>query len=74
MKNSLASATPKTWNRKNLPSEIERYEQGSGGTIRTIRKLPSAAAAVARRQPAIVTASLVAVGILGVFWYLASRD
>lgn len=74
MKQSIASASPRTWNRKNLPSDIERYG-GSGKTLKVIRQIPSAATLLVRRRPVIVIASVaVVMGLALGFWIFAERD
>ncbi|MGH7971194.1 MAG: hypothetical protein ACREIC_20935, partial [Limisphaerales bacterium] len=70
-----ASESAETWNQKNLPTDIERFDETSGETTRMLRGLPSAAFGVARRRPGMVlmVAATIA-GAVGLTWYLSQRD
>ncbi len=74
MKAKLAAASPETWNEKNLPSDIERTEGEPGEVTGLLKELPSAAAAFARRRSSILVLSIVALSLLGVFWYLSKGE
>jgi len=71
VKQSIPSMPAATWNRKNLPSDIEWAEQSPRG-MEILRQLPSATLGLARRRPFVLI--LVAAGILGLFWYSSRHD
>lgn len=74
MKESIASAPASVWNRKNLPSAIERLPQRPSRTTQMAKQLPGAVMGFARRQPGLVILSLAVLAGLGLAWYLAERD
>lgn len=74
MKQSIALGTARTWNQKNLPSDIERFDQTSGGTARLIRRLPSVAVGLARRRPRILALALAVLGVVGLVWFLSEQE
>jgi len=72
MKRNIATAPATAWNQKNLPSDIEQVEQSPAPAKEILEQLPFAAVGLARRHPGIFI--LTAAGILGLVWYLSSRD
>jgi len=71
----LASESAETWNQKNLPSDIERFDEASAGTKKILRELPSAAFGIARRRPATVLLIAAAIACAaGLAWWLSERD
>jgi hypothetical protein len=70
----LASAPAETWNKKNLPSDIERFEQSPGGITSVLQQLPSTAKDFVRRRPGMIALSLAALGTFALIWYFARRD
>ncbi len=74
MKQSLASAPPATWNLKNEPSGADQFMESPGPGSEVITQLPSAALGFARRRPGVLLVSLLAIGVLGLVWYVAGKD
>jgi hypothetical protein len=70
----LASAPPETWNKKNLPSDIERFEETTPGVRGFIQKLPSTAKDLVQRRPGLVALSVAALAGCVLAWYFARRD
>ncbi len=74
MRANIASAPAETWNQKNLPSDIERFEESPGETMATIKELPSAAVGLVRRNRGTVMVVLAVAAVAGLAWYLATPD
>jgi hypothetical protein len=74
MNESIASAPAAVWNRKNLPSNIERFGERGGRGAEAIKELPAAIVGFARRQPGLAILGLAAITVLGLVWYFSERD
>ncbi len=74
MKRSLASASPRTWNQKNLPSAIEEMSETPGGFGDTIEELPRATMGLLRRNRSFLVWSLLGLGTVGLVWYLTREE
>jgi hypothetical protein len=72
MKQSLASASAGTWNQKNLPSDVEPFEQDPVRARGMVGRAPAAALALARRRPVLFLVA--AVGVLSLVWIVSHRD
>ncbi len=69
----LASASAETWNKKNQPSEIERFEETPSGPSAWFQRLPSAAADMFKRRGNTLWVSVAVVSALGLVWYFYNR-
>ncbi len=74
MKSRLGSASARAWNQKNLPSDLERFDESPGDVATLVRQVPAATAALFRSRRGLIVLSLAVVGALGLIWYLNRED
>ena len=70
-----AARSPRAWNQKNLPSQVESYRESlSQSMVVAIRRLPATTTRLVRRHPALAVSSLMAVGALAWAWGLRRAE
>ena len=67
-----AARSPRAWNRKTLPTQVESYGEGPAESMaQAIRQLPATTARFVRQHPTIVVSCLLTLGVLA--WALGLR-
>ncbi len=72
MKQSIASRSARAWNQKNLPSDLERFEESPKEGI--LGQVSSAAADIAQTRRGVLILSLAAMAVVSLVWFLYSNN
>ncbi len=74
MKQSIASESARAWNQKNLPSDLERFEESHNEGKSIIGQVSSAAAGIAQTRRGVLILSLAAMAFISLVWFVYSNN